>query len=130
MDLAAIRGARKTIPLAVSGAFHSSFMWSAKDGLARALHSIHFQKSKVPVVANVTARPVSTPRAVREELLTQLCNCVQWRRSVDYMVGDAGVSNFIEFGPRKTLSALVKRINGDVEAASITDFASITALAN
>lgn len=130
MDLAAIRGARKTIPLAVSGAFHSSLMWPAKEGLAQALQNVRFHRTRVPVVANVTAHPISTPRAVREELVTQLCNCVQWKRSVDYMVNSSGARNFIEFGPRKTLSSLVKRINDEVEAASITDFASIQALCN
>ena len=129
MDLATARGARKTIPLAVSGAFHSSFMWPAQEGLNRALQGVRFHRPSVPVVANVTAKPVTTVKAVKEELLSQLCNCVQWKASVHYMVKTAGVQSFVEFGPGGVLSGLVKRISREVQATSVNDVPSLMALA-
>jgi [acyl-carrier-protein] S-malonyltransferase len=82
------------------------------------------------VVANVTAKPVTTVKAVKEELLTQLCNCVQWKASVDYMVETAGVQSFVEFGPGRVLSGLVKRISRETEAISVNNAESVVALAD
>lgn len=128
MDLATIRGARKTIPLEVSGAFHSNFMWPAQEGLERALKNVRLCKPSVEVVGNVTAKPLTSPKAIREELATQLCNTIQWKRTVDYIVQHAGVQTFIEFGPKKTLSSMAKRSYPQIKTASITDFNSIAAL--
>ena len=108
MDLARAMGA-KVILLKVSGAFHCSLMQSATGGMAEAISQLNFSDPKVPIVANSTAQPLTTATEVKDELLRQLSSCVQWQKSVEYMVGE-GVSTFIEFGPGSVLSKLIKAI--------------------
>jgi [acyl-carrier-protein] S-malonyltransferase len=127
MDLASARGAKKTIPLHVSGAFHSSLMSKAQDGLAAAVAAVNFHDPQVPVIANYTGAPLISADQVRDELVQGLCHCVQWRNSVQYMV-DSGVSHFVEFGPTKVLASLIKRIDRDVEAITLSDAASMQKL--
>ena len=120
MDLAKSKGAYRTIPLSVSGAFHTPLMQPAVDGMAEIMGGISFHEPVIPIVANTTAQPLTTAESIREELLGQLCNCVQWQRSVEYMVGD-GVSTFIEIGPGKVLAGLIKRIDKNVKILNIGD---------
>jgi [acyl-carrier-protein] S-malonyltransferase len=127
MDLASARGAKKTIPLHVSGAFHSSLMSKAQDGLAAAVAAVNFHDPQVPVIANYTGAPLISADQVRDELVQGLCHCVQWRNSVRYMV-DSGVSHFVEFGPTKILASLIKRIDRDVEAITLSDATSMQKL--
>jgi [acyl-carrier-protein] S-malonyltransferase len=127
MDLASIRGAKKTIPLPVSGAFHSSLMDQAQAGLTEAVHSLNFRDPAVPIVANSTGQPLTTGGQVQEELVSGLCHCVQWKNSVRYMVG-SGVSHFVEFGPARVLASLIKRIDRDVQAITLSDPDSIQKL--
>jgi len=128
VDLATARGARKTVILPVSGAFHSTLMWPAREGLAEAIDKLSFDDPGIPVVGNVTAKPIETADMAKEELLNQLCHCVQWKRSVQYMTS-SGVSDFVEFGPGKVLSGLVKRIDQGVEVTSVSDMTSAGDLA-
>lgn len=127
MDLASARGAKKTIPLHVSGAFHSSLMSKAQKGLAAAVKAVDFHDPQVPVIANYTGTPLISANQVRDELVQGLCHCVQWRNSVRYMV-DSGVSHFVEFGPSKVLASLIKRIDRDVEAITLSDAESMQKL--
>jgi [acyl-carrier-protein] S-malonyltransferase len=127
MDLASARGAKKTIPLHVSGAFHSSLMAKAQKGLAAAVKAVDFHDPQVPVIANYTGTPLISANQVRDELVQGLCHCVQWRNSVRYMV-DSGVSHFVEFGPSKVLASLIKRIDRDVEAITLSDAESMQKL--
>ncbi len=127
MDLATARGARKTVPLSVSGAFHSSLMGQAQDGLTEAVRSVEFHDPLVPIIANVSGEPLMTGEQVRTELISGLCHCVQWRNSVRFMV-DSGVSQFVEFGPSRVLSALIKRIERGVQASTLSDPDSIQKL--
>ena len=127
LDLASARGARKIIPLSVSGAFHSSLMGQAQQGLGQAIESVEFHDPEVAIIANYNGEPLNTAEAVRQELIDGLCNCVQWRDSVQFMV-QAGVSQFVEFGPSRVLSGLIKRIDRDVAAASLSDPVSIEKL--
>ena len=129
MDLAHARGARKTIPLPVSGAFHSSMMEGAKVGLTQAVAALDFRDPKYPIIANSDSSPLTTSDEVRNELVQGLCRCVQWKNSVRYMV-DFGVSQFIEFGPAGVLSSLIKRIDRDVQVVALSDPASIEKLNN
>lgn len=124
MDLAQSRGAVGVVPLVVSGAFHSELMRPAAEGMARAVSQLEFRTPEVPIVANCTARPMTTSDEVREELLHQICHCVQWQPSVEYMV-DAGVSTFIEIGPGIVLSKLIKRISKSVQVLTMGDTESI-----
>lgn len=109
-DLATIRGARKAIPLKVSGAFHSSLMSPAQRGLADAIEGVTFRDPVIPIVANATSKPLTKAEDIKLELLTQLCSCVQWKKSVDQMI-DSGVTSFIEFGPGRVLGSLIRRIS-------------------
>ncbi|MFC2021889.1 ACP S-malonyltransferase [Chloroflexota bacterium] len=123
-DLAKAKGASRTIPLAVSGAFHTPLMQPAVDGISEIIATLDFQDPTVPIIANTTAQPLTTAEQVKAELLSQLCNGVQWQRSIEYMI-DNGVSTFIEIGPGKVLSGLIKRINKDVNTLNIGDAEAI-----
>jgi [acyl-carrier-protein] S-malonyltransferase len=126
-ELAKARGARRVVPLQVSGAFHSSLMQPTVEGMAQAISQIKFNTPEVPIVVNSTAQPVTTAEAVKEELLRQLCHCVQWQPSVEYMLGE-GVSTFIEIGPGQVLSGLIKRISDKVRVLNMSDPESIKAV--
>ena len=97
VDLATARGARKAVPLPVSGAFHSSLMVEAEEGLAAELEKLQFRQPRMPIVANCDCRSLTEVEEIREELVSGLCLCVQWKESVRAMV-DSGVSRFVEFG--------------------------------
>jgi len=128
-DLAKARGASRAIPLAVSGAFHSPLMQPAVDGISAIIPTLNFQKPTVPIIANTTAQPLTTAQEVKTELIDQLCHCVQWQRSIEYMIAH-GVSTFLEIGPGKVLSGLIKRINKNVVTQNIGDVEAIKSLAN
>jgi len=125
VDLATAMGARYTIPLKVSGAFHSSLMEPAVEGMAREISQLSFENPSVPIVVNCTAQPTITSDEIKEELINQISSCVQWQRSVEYMVG-AGVSTFIEVGPGKVLSGLIKRIDRNAQILNMGDTESIS----
>lgn len=117
-------GARRTIPLQVSGAFHTPLMQSAFEGMSQALSDLTLREPIVPVVANTTAQPITNAQSIKEELLNQLCHCVHWQRSVEYMT-TGGVNTFIEIGPGQVLSGLIKRINSEVRTLNISNVLSI-----
>ncbi len=118
--LAEAKGAYRTIPLPVSGAFHTPLMQPAVDGMAEILSKISFAKPLIPIIANTTAQPISTAESVKVELLRQLCNGVLWQRSIEYMI-NKGVTTFVEIGPGKVLSGLIRRINKNVKTLNIGD---------
>ncbi|SVA96079.1 uncharacterized protein METZ01_LOCUS148933 [marine metagenome] len=128
MDLASARGARKTIPLTVSGAFHSSLMQEAKEGLAEAMVAMEFKDPQSPIIANSDCAELRTGEQVREELVRGLCQCVQWRNTVRCMV-DSGISQFVELGPASVLASLIRRIDRGVEAVALFNPDSIRKLA-
>ncbi len=128
VELAKAKGASRTVPLPVSGAFHSPLMQLAVDGMAEIIATLPFHESLVPIIANTTAQPLTIAEQVKAELLRQLCNGVQWQRSIEYMVNN-GVSTFIEIGPGKVLTGLIKRINRDVETLNIGDAEAIRRIA-
>ncbi len=128
-DLAKAKGASRTIPLPVSGAFHTPLMQPAVDGLSQIIATLNFHDPTVPIIANITAKPLTNAEQVKIELLNQLCNGVQWQRSIEYMVND-GVSTFIEIGPGKVLSGLIQRINKGVNTLNIGDAEAIRSLTN
>ena len=128
MDLASARGARKTIPLPVSGAFHSSLMSEAESGLADAINALKFNEPKMPVVGNCDSKPLTTSSEIRCELVNGLCQCVQWKDSVRQIV-DSGVTQFIEFGFGGVLAGLIKRIDRGVKVTTVSDIVSMRKLA-
>lgn len=128
MDLASARGAKKVVPLAVSGAFHSQLMALAQEGLTDAIDGINLRDPEFPVIANSTGVPIVSAAQARQELLTGLCNCVLWKHSVQFML-DSGVNRFVEFGPARVLSSLVRRIDPGVDALTLSDPDSIRKVA-
>jgi [acyl-carrier-protein] S-malonyltransferase len=118
--LAEAKGAYRTIPLPVSGAFHTPLMQSAVDGMSQVLSNISFGKPLMPIIANTTAQPMTTAESVKAELLRQLCHGVWWQRSIEYMI-NKGVTTFVEIGPGKVLSGLIRRINKNVKTLNIGD---------
>ncbi len=128
-DLARARGAQRVIPLRVSGAFHTPLMQSACDGLSEIIATLSFQQPVVPIVANTTAQPVTGVKQVKAELLTQLCQGIQWQRSIECMINE-GVTTFIEIGPGEVLSGLLKRINREAKTVNIGGADAVMNLAN
>ena len=126
-DLATARGAKKAIPLRVGGAFHSGLMQPAIAGLVETINAMDFHDPQIPIVGNVSGEPLTCAEDVRRELVNQVCGCVQWKRCVDYMV-DSGVNDFIEIGPGRALSGMVKRISRRSQIANVGDIQSILQL--
>jgi len=85
-ELAKAKGARSAIPLQVSGAFHTALMQPAVEGMAQAISKLTFRDPTIPIIANTTAEPITDAEAVKAELLNQLCHCIQWQRSTEYMM--------------------------------------------
>ena len=113
-------GAKRVLPLNVSGAFHSRLMEPAAKLLAELLTSVPFTDPLIPVVANATAAPVRTADEIRDALARQIAGSVRWEESIDWMSKD-GVDLFVEIGPGKVLAGLIKRILNSVEVRSIGD---------
>jgi [acyl-carrier-protein] S-malonyltransferase len=126
-ELALSRGASRAIPLQVSGAFHSPLMKPAQEGLSEIIANLSFRDPVIPILANTTAQPLTTAEEVKIELNNQLLNGVQWQRSIEYMINN-GVSTFIEIGPGRVLSGLIKRINRAVNIQNIGDVEAIKKL--
>ena len=108
MEMAKEAGAKRVVPLNVSGAFHSPLMAVAEEGLAEFLDTVEFQAPQFPVVSNVTAGPVSEGDEARHLLIRQLTSPVRWAQSIATMV-DSGVDRFLELGPGNVLSGLNRR---------------------
>jgi [acyl-carrier-protein] S-malonyltransferase len=129
MEIATAAGASSTVPLQVSGAFHSPLMQPAVEGLTKYIDATTFKTPAIPVIGNVTALPLTTPEDIKTELKKQLLNPVQWVRTIEYMV-QQGVTTFIEIGPGRVLAGLIKRINKEAVTQNLGDLAAIKALGN
>jgi [acyl-carrier-protein] S-malonyltransferase len=127
-ELARSLGARKAIILPVSVAAHSPLMTAAADGMRAAIAEIDFADPTVPLIANADARPLTTAEACRTELIDHLTAGVDWVAAVERMAGE-GVTTFIEVGPGRVLSGLIKRIAPDAEAVPLDDPAAADRLA-
>ncbi len=108
MELARTRGAKIVKELVVSGAFHSPLMEAAREELKKAIDSAPIHDARVPVYANVTAKPVSSAEEIKDALVRQLTNPVRWQETVSNM-SEGGINRFVEIGPGKVLQGLVKR---------------------
>jgi [acyl-carrier-protein] S-malonyltransferase len=129
IEIAKDRGFRKAMLLPVSAPFHCALMKPAAERLSGVLDGITVADMSLPVVANATALPNADSRLVRSLLVTQVCAPVLWEQSVAEMVG-LGVTRFVEIGPGKVLSGLVKRCVKDVIIANVEDCAGLKALQN
>jgi [acyl-carrier-protein] S-malonyltransferase len=126
--VAKTEGARALIPLKVSGAFHSELMEPVIAEFSKIVSNVRFQPPTIPVIANVSAQPLTDVDSIRGELVKQLRNCIQWQRSVEYMM-HGGIAAFYEIGPGKVLTGLIRRINSELQALNISGAEDIAQLA-
>lgn len=129
MELAKARGAKKVMPLAVSGAFHSPVMQPAATGLAQAIAGTTVNDAQIPLIGNISATPLTSVHDIRDELARQIAASVQWTRSVEYLVNE-GVTAFIEIGPGQALTGMVKRIARGTTLMNVSSGADITKVAS
>ena len=114
VELAKENGARMAMLLPVSGAFHSSLMQPAYDGLKNQLEQLNIETPDCPIYSNYTAEPTTNPEEIRSNLLNQLLNPVRWTQTLNNMNAN-GADSFVEVGPGKVLQGLVKRTLKGVE---------------
>ena len=124
-ELALAAGAKRAIPLEVSGAFHTSLMQPAVAEFRAALDATPVTPPRIPVVANDSAQPMSEPDRIREELAFQLTHPVRWVQCVEYMSAQ-GVDTYIEFGSGKVLTGLIKRIASGATLKNVNGAGSLT----
>ena len=118
-------GIKRAIPLATAGAFHSPFMQSAREKLAAVLETISFNPPKFPVLSNVTGEPHSDdPEVIKATMLEQVTGTTNWAKDVE-TAKSLGATTFVEFGPGKVLSGLVKKIDATLVTANVADMASL-----
>lgn len=111
-------GARRVVPLKVSGPFHSKMLEGAGAKLGEALEPVTIHPAQIPYITNVTADYVTDPSQVKDYLIRQVSSPVRWQQSVERMIAD-GADTFIEIGPGKTLSGFLRKINRELKAVSI-----------
>ncbi len=120
VDRARDAGAKRAVPLKVSAPFHCSLMAPAAERLDPVLADVSFGDPRIPVYANVDAAPVRESERARRALIEQVTAPVRWQACIESMVSD-GIDTFVEVGPGRVLSGLVKRIRRDVDVYSVSD---------
>jgi [acyl-carrier-protein] S-malonyltransferase len=108
-------GAKRAIPLKVAGAYHSVVMRPAQEKMQKELAAVKIVKPRIPVYANVSAKPLTDPEEIRSALATQICSSVLWEDSVRAI----GAAKYFEFGPGRVLAGLVRKIDEKAETVSI-----------
>lgn len=126
-ELARMSGAKRVIPLVVGGPFHTPLIVKVSEWLMEEMQKVEFKDIEIPVISNVTAAPVTSGKEERELLAKQIVSPVLWSQSVQFMI-DQGVTRFIEFGPQKVLSGMIRNINRDAEVFSIDKYEDIDAV--
>jgi [acyl-carrier-protein] S-malonyltransferase len=121
--------ARKVVKLKVSAPFHCALMKPAQDRLAVDLEGLNFSEPAMPVITNVDARATTAPDELRDALVRQVSAPVRWVESMQLLV-EQGVDTFIEAGPGKVLSGLMRQISRDVKMLNVEDAASLQNLSN
>ncbi|ASB89649.1 ACP S-malonyltransferase [Bacillus sonorensis] len=119
-ELAKENGAKRAIPLEVSGPFHSELMKPAAEKLREVLDACSIKDASIPVISNVTADIVTDKDEIKHKLIEQLYSPVRFEESISRLI-DEGVTTFIEIGPGKVLSGLVKKVNRRVKTIAVSD---------
>jgi [acyl-carrier-protein] S-malonyltransferase len=122
------RGARRAMLLPVSAPFHSPLMAPAREGMAPLLAEVALRDPEVPVVCNVDGRPLRRAAEVRDALLRQIDQPVRWVESIERMRSELGIGVFVEVGPGRVLTGLIKRIAPDATTQSVSDLESLREL--
>lgn len=120
MELCLSAGAKRALRLNVSGPFHSSLIKSAGDRLGNDLANINISNTRVPLIANISANIIDGEENIRQSLINQVSNPVRWDESIEKMI-NSGIDTFIEIGPGKVLTGLVKKINKTVVTLNVED---------
>jgi [acyl-carrier-protein] S-malonyltransferase len=120
-------GAKRVLPLEVSGPFHSELMKPAAEKLTGVLDDMAIQSIEIPVIANVTATEMTEASDIKEKLIQQLYSPVQWEKTVQHLI-HLGVDTFIEIGPGKVLSGLVKKVSRSAKTYAVSDVESSVAV--
>lgn len=120
-------GAKRTVPLKVSGPFHSSMLASAGKKLGEVLEPVVLTEHSIPYVTNVTASYVEGTEEIKDLLVRQVSSSVRWQQSVENMIA-AGVDRFVEIGPGKTLASFVKKISREVSVYNVNTWESLEGL--
>ncbi len=128
-SLAKMKGARGLVLLKVSGAFHSYLMEPIISEFSEVISSFAFHAPAIPIIANVSAQPLSDVDSIKEELVRQLRSCIQWQHCVEYMI-DNGVTAFCEIGPGVVLSNLIKRITPRAQIFNVSGVDTVAQLGN
>ncbi len=113
-----VAGARRCVPLKVSGPFHSPLLKGAGDKLAKELENVEINDIKIPYIANVTADYVTDKSMVKSLLEKQVSSSVKWQQTIERMITD-GVDTFVEIGPGKTLSGFMRKINKEMKVYNV-----------
>jgi len=121
------KGAKRAIMLEVSGAFHSSLMTQARDKLEEEINSVTFNAPKYPVISNVTAKPVSSPDEIKENLIKQVNSTTLLSDSVQY-VASQGIKTYFEIGPGSVIKGLLRKIDKTLNVVNIDKAADFAAL--
>ncbi|MFH0702606.1 MAG: ACP S-malonyltransferase [bacterium] len=117
-------GAKRVVPLAVSGAFHSALMKSASEEYAKYIENININNADIPVITNVDAKPTSIRSEFINKIIAQMHSSVYWDQSINYMLNH-GVETFIEIGPGKILSGMIRKISRSVKICNISDIKTL-----
>jgi len=123
-ELARTRGAKRALPLAVAGAYHSPLMAGAQPKLAAELARVSISPPAVTVISNVTAQPYGAPAEIKDGLVEQVVSSVRWEESMRYLLAQ-GFTRFIELGPGAALSGFMKRIDKSARMLNVADVASL-----
>ena len=111
-------GAKRVVPLKVSGPFHSQLLTGAGEKLGEALKDIEIQNIQIPYLSNVTADSVKDASAVKDLLIRQVSSSVRWQQTIERLIAD-GADEFVEIGPGRSLSGFMRKINRDVATFNI-----------
>lgn len=112
------KGAQLIIPLKVSGPFHSPLLYKACEQLKNALEDVNINNFTIPYVSNVTARYIRNTNDIKSLLCNQVIASVKWQQSIEEMIRN-GIDLFIEIGPGKTLSNMIRKINSNVDIVNV-----------
>ncbi len=127
MELCSQAGAKRVIPLEVSGGFHSSLMSEAAEGLKAVLDGVRISKPVFPVVSNYAAQPQCEPGLIRDNLVNQVKGSVRWEESMRLILA-GGTTDFYEFGPGKVLKGLMRRIDSNARVVNMEKSADLSVL--
>ena len=119
----------KNLKLSVSAPFHCKYMKTASEKMASHINNLKMNELDKPIISNVTAKESSSSKEIKSLLISQIEKKVRWLESIEYMINN-GVKNFVEIGPGKVLSGLIKRINKNVNVNSINSEEDINILLN